>query len=64
MAKRKHTKNLEAIQRRITVLRYEINERREELAELAVELQNYELSVEVDLRSLKLDLGIVPPALV
>ena len=62
MAKKKYTKNLDTIQGRISVLRWEIEKRREELAELATELEAYELSVSLDLRTLK-DEGIVPAPL-
>ena len=58
--KKKHTKNLEAIQSRIAVLGYEIQTRKEELEELAKHLSDFELSVSVDLRALKDIYGIVP----
>lgn len=62
MAKKKYTKNLESIQGRISVLRFEILERQEELAELAAELENFELQIKIDLRNLK-DAGIQSAAL-
>lgn len=62
MAKKKYTKSLDAIQGRISTLRWEIETRRIELAELATELEAYELSVSLDLRNLKAE-GIVPAPL-
>jgi len=51
--KKNHTKNLESIQSRIAVLGYEIQVRKEELEELANALADFELSISVDIRSLK-----------
>lgn len=62
MAKKKHTRSFEAIQGRISVLRYEIEERRNELAELAAELQTFEFEIQLDLRMMKDD-GIEPKSL-
>lgn len=64
MKKNKHMKNFESVTRRISVLRFEIQERQEELQELAQALQDFEFSASVDLRSLKDDLGIQPAAIV
>jgi hypothetical protein len=58
--KKKHTKNLEAIQARISVLSYEIAVRKEELAELANHVSDFELSVSMSLRSLSDEFGIKP----
>lgn len=58
-ANKKHTKNLEAVQARISVLRYEISVRKEELEELANHLADFELSLNVDIRGLKDEFGIV-----
>ncbi|WJZ48491.1 hypothetical protein [Actinomycetia phage DSL-LC01] len=60
MKKNKHMKNFESVTRRISVLRFEIQERQEELQHLAQALQDFEFSASVDLRSLKDDLGIKP----
>jgi predicted RNase H-like nuclease (RuvC/YqgF family) len=57
--KKKHTKNLEAIQSRIAVLGYEIQTRKEELEELANHLADFELSLSVEIRTLKDVHGIV-----
>lgn len=57
--RKKHTKNLESIQARISVLRYEISVRKEELEELANHLADFELSLGVDVRNLKDEFGIV-----
>jgi len=62
MAKKKNTRSFEAIQGRISVLRYEIEERREELAELAAELQTFEFEAQLSLRMMKDD-GIEPKSL-
>lgn len=56
--KKNHTKNLESIQSRIAVLGYEIQVRKEELEELANALADFELSISVDIRSLKDAYGI------
>ena len=58
-ANKKNTKNLEAVQARISVLRYEIAVRKEELEELANHLADFELSLNVDIRGLKDEFGIV-----
>jgi len=60
--KKKHTKNLEAIQGRISVLRFEISEREEELQELANHLADIELSLSVEVRTLKDEFGITANA--
>jgi predicted RNase H-like nuclease (RuvC/YqgF family) len=52
-AKNKHTKNLEAVQARISFLSYEISQRKLELEELANHLADFELSINVDIRGLK-----------
>jgi hypothetical protein len=57
--KKNHTKNLEAVQKRILVLGYEIQVRKEELEELANALADFELSISVDVRALKDVHGIV-----
>ena len=57
--KKKHTKSLEAIQARIAVLGYEIQTRKEELEELANHLADFELSLSVEIRTLKDIHGIV-----
>ena len=56
---KKHTKNLEAVQARISVLSYEIAQRKLELEELANHLADFELSINVDIRGLKDSHGIV-----
>lgn len=56
---KKHTKNLESIQARISVLRYEISVRKEELEELANHLADIELTLSVDVRTLKDEFGII-----
>jgi hypothetical protein len=58
-ANKKNTRNLEAVQARISVLRYEIAVRKEELEELANHLADFELSLNVDIRGLKDEFGIV-----
>jgi hypothetical protein len=63
MVKKKHTKSFEAIERRVSNLRFEIEERRQEFAELAELLQQYEFSASLDIRSIK-DMGISPKSLV
>jgi predicted RNase H-like nuclease (RuvC/YqgF family) len=57
--KKNHTKSLEAVQARIAVLGYEIQTRKEELEELANHLADFEMSLSVDIRSLKDIHGIV-----
>lgn len=58
--KKKHTKNLEAVQARISVLSYEISIRKEELAELVNHVSDFELSVNLSLRGLSDEFGIKP----
>lgn len=64
MKKNKHMKSFESVTRRICTLRFEIQERQEELQELAQALQDFEFSASVDLRSLKDDLGIKPVSMI
>lgn len=58
--KRKHTKNLGAVRDRIAVLRREIQERNEELGELAQHLADFEFSISFELREIKDEFGISP----
>ena len=62
--KKKHRKSHDAVTRRISVLRWEIDERKEELLELAQLLQQYEFSAQVDLRCLADDFDIKPVSLI
>jgi excinuclease UvrABC helicase subunit UvrB len=62
-AKKKHTKSYDTVTRRISNLQWEIQERMEELTELAELLQQYEFSASVDLRSLA-EMGVTPAPLV
>jgi predicted RNase H-like nuclease (RuvC/YqgF family) len=56
---KKHTKNLETVQARISVLSYEISQRKLELEELANHLADFEMALAIDIRSLKDTHGIV-----
>lgn len=62
MRNKKRNRSFEAIQSRISILRFEIEERREELAVLATELQNFEFEIQLDLKTMKED-GIEPKSL-
>jgi len=56
--KNKHIKTLESVQSRISVLTFEIEERKAELAELAEHLAQFQFSVEVSVRDLAREHGI------
>lgn len=56
--KNKHVKTLESVLSRISVLTFEIEERKTELSELAEHLAQFQFSLEVSVRDLAREHGI------